>query len=121
MSCQEKTDHRTCDHSGIVQKEAVQGFEHRHADDTADASGNYRDHHLYSLEQEKTQRSKDSCLTEKLLHGFPGREDPALETCTQKQEKNGSADDGQSVFFEFFCQCHEICLLSVLYFFNLYG
>ena len=24
MSCQEKTDYRTCDHSGIVQKEAVQ-------------------------------------------------------------------------------------------------
>ena len=38
MSCQEKTDYRTCDHSGIVQKEAVQGAEHCHADDTADAS-----------------------------------------------------------------------------------
>ena len=79
MSCQEKTDYRTCDHSGIVQKEAVQGAEHCHADDTADASGNYRDHYLYSLEQEKTQRSQDSCLTEKLLHSLPGREDPALK------------------------------------------
>ena len=70
MPCQEKTEHRTCDHSGIVQKEAVQWAENRHADDTADAAGNYRDHYLYSLEQEKTQRGQDTCLKEKLFHGF---------------------------------------------------
>ena len=57
-----------------------------------------------------------------LLPGIlPGREDPALKSYSQKQEENSGSNDGQFVFFESFCQCHEICLLSVLYFFDLYG
>lgn len=99
MPCQKKTDHRTGDHSHIIQEESIYRTKYCYADDTAYATGNYRDHYLYGLKEKETQRSQGSCFAEKLLHGFLRRKDAALITCPEGKEESSSADYRQFVFF----------------------
>ena len=67
MPCQKKTEHRTGDHSHIIQEESIYRTKYCYADDTAYATGNYRDHYLHGLKEKEAQRSQGSCFAESRL------------------------------------------------------